>query len=317
MTTTLTERYIAATVKNLPAESQSDVRAELDALIADTIEARIEQGEEHSDAERAALTELGDPGILAASYVDRPLQLIGPKFYLTWLRLLKLLLWIVTPIAVFGVALGQLISEAPLGAVISQPIIVGVSVIVHLSFWVTVVFAILERTGADAVESWDVDQLPEPHETGTGLSDLIASLIFLGLTVCVILWDAKFGFIRQDGEALPILNPDLWPLWMSALLALIAAEMIFAVVLFARRRWSVTLAVVNTALAVSFMSWALTLLVRGDLINTEMIDYVMQVSGIEQDVVRIMAIVLGACFVGFPIWDIIDGWVKRRRDALR
>ena len=46
-----------------------------------------------------ALVELGDPAALAASYVDRPLQLIGPRYYLTWWRLLKLLYSVVLPIA--------------------------------------------------------------------------------------------------------------------------------------------------------------------------------------------------------------------------
>ena len=53
------------------------------------------------------LTELGDPDKLAAGYTDRPLYLIGPRYYLDWWRLLKLLLWIVPACAAFGVALGQ------------------------------------------------------------------------------------------------------------------------------------------------------------------------------------------------------------------
>ena len=60
-----------------------------------------------SAAERAVLTDLGDPDKLAAGYTDRPLHLIGPRYYLDWWRLLKLLLWIVLPCAAFGVALGQ------------------------------------------------------------------------------------------------------------------------------------------------------------------------------------------------------------------
>ncbi|MFY9713130.1 MAG: permease prefix domain 1-containing protein [Microbacterium sp.] len=62
-TTTLTERYIAATVKSLTPTAQDDVRVELEASISDAVEARVEQGEERTDAERVVLTELGDPGI--------------------------------------------------------------------------------------------------------------------------------------------------------------------------------------------------------------------------------------------------------------
>jgi len=44
-TNTLTERYIAATVKSLAPTAQDDVRAELEASISDAVEARVEQGE--------------------------------------------------------------------------------------------------------------------------------------------------------------------------------------------------------------------------------------------------------------------------------
>ena len=105
MTTTLTQRYIAATVKSLSPAAQVDVRAELEASIADAIEGRVEQGEKREDAERAVLTELGDPAVLAAGYADRPLHLIGPRYYVTWWRLVKLLLMIVPVCVVGGVAL--------------------------------------------------------------------------------------------------------------------------------------------------------------------------------------------------------------------
>lgn len=317
MTTTLTERYIAATVKSLPAETQNDVRAELEASITDAVEARIEQGEEHEAAERTVLTELGDPGALAASYVDRPLHLIGPKYYLTWWRLLKLLLWIVTPCAIGGVALAQALADAPIGTIIGEAVVVGIAAIVHLSFWVTVVFAILERTGVETGTTWDVDQLPEPQSTGTGRSDLVVSLVFLSLTVGVLLWDYFRGFVRPDGEALPILNPALWPLGITALFVLIGLEAVLAIAIHKRGRWNTALAVVNTAIAVLFVSWALTLLVRGDLFNPELLDFILRVSGIEQDVLRILAILTGFGIVGFSAWDIVDGWLKRYRDAHR
>ena len=81
MKTTLSERYITATINELPAEMHDDVRPELQASIADAIAGRIEQGDEHEAAERAVLSDLGDPSILAASYADRPLHLIGPRYY--------------------------------------------------------------------------------------------------------------------------------------------------------------------------------------------------------------------------------------------
>lgn len=44
MTTRLTERYIAAVTRSLNPHAQDDVRVELEASIADAVDARLEQG---------------------------------------------------------------------------------------------------------------------------------------------------------------------------------------------------------------------------------------------------------------------------------
>ncbi|WP_460801437.1 permease prefix domain 1-containing protein [Microbacterium sp. GXF6406] len=326
MPSTYTERYIAAVAKTLPPQTQDDVRVELQASIADAVDARIDQGDDPADAERAVLADLGDPAALAAGYADRPLHLIGPRYYLTWLRLLKLLLWIV-PICVAGaVALGTTISNAPIGEIIGQTVSVGISVIVHLVFWTTLVFAVLERTGADTGAVWNVDMLAEPEASGSGRSDAIASIVMVVILAGAIVWDRLRGFVLADGEALPILNPDLWPWWVAGLFALLAAEAVLAVVVWARGRWSVGAAIVNTALAVLFVSWGLTLLVRGELVNPEFLAFVVEAGGdgfaagdagaAEQGgVLRILAVLTGFVIVGISAWDAIDGWRKTRRAA--
>ena len=71
-TATLTERYISATIRSLTPEVQDDVRAELQASIADAIDAKLEQGETPSAAERAVLSELGDPGTVSYTHLTLP-----------------------------------------------------------------------------------------------------------------------------------------------------------------------------------------------------------------------------------------------------
>lgn len=324
-TATLTERYISATIRSLRPEAQADVRAELEASIADAIEARVEQGEEPAAAERAVLTELGDPGALAAGYADRPLYLIGPRFYLTWWRLLKLLLAIV-PVCVLGaVALGQTISAAPVGEIISTSILATGGAILHICFWTTLVFVILERTNSTtAIEKWDVDQLPEPAEDGVGRNELIASLVFLGIAVGALFWDRFRGFVQVDGDALPILDPQLWPWGISVLFALIAAELVFAIVLYRRRRWSTGLAVANTLLALAFLGWVVTLLLTDQLVNPDFLSQIAAAGGedfavgqaesaAEGGVFRILAVLLGFGIAIGVGWDIVDGWIKTAR----
>lgn len=312
-TATLTERYIGATIRSLRPETQDDVRAELEASIADAIDARVEQGEAPGDAERAVLTELGDPGVLAAGYADTPLHLIGPKYFLAWWRLLKLLLIIVPACAFGGVLLGQLIAGAPTGGVIGSAVVAALGSIVHVGFWVTLVFVILERTGADTGVRWNVDQLPEPTENGAGRADAIASLVFLVLGVGAVLWDAFIGFFPTGGAPIAILNPALWPWGIGFLLALFAAEALLAVVVYAKRRWTIGTAVVNTLLAVVFAAFSLTLLVQGELLNPEFLRFVFTDSGVDDETLRILGIVTGFGLVAFPVWDIVDGWLKTAR----
>ncbi len=317
MPATLTERYISAIVRSLPPESQEDVRAELAASIADAVEARLDQGEEPEVAEREVLIGLGDPAVLAAGYADRPLHLLGPRHYLTWRRLLILLLWIVPACALVGVGLSQALIGAGVGTIIGQAISTALTAAVHVAFWTTLVFVILERTGADPGERWSVDDLPEPKETGTGRADLIASLVVLGLVLAALAWDRLIGLVRIEGDWVPVLHPGLWSLWTAVLVAIVLGEAVHAVVLHARGRWSTGLAVMNTVLAVAFVSWALTLFGNGRLLNSELLELARTVGGIDAEAMHTLGVILVLSILVIAVWDVIDGWVKTRRDARR
>lgn len=317
MPATLTERYISATIRSLPAESQEDVRAELAASIADAVEARTEQGEDPGAAEREVLTGLGDPAVLAAGYADRPLHLLGPRHYLTWRRLLIVLLWIVPACALVGVGLSQALIGADVGTIIGEALGTALTAAVHVAFWTTLVFVVLERTGAETGEAWSVDDLPEPKETGTGRTDLVASLVVLGLVLAALAWDRLIGLVRLEGEWMPVLHPDLWPLWGSVLVAIVLAEAVQAVVLHARGRWSTGLAVVSTVLAVAFVSWALTLFGNGRLLNPELLEMARTVGGIDAEAMHTLGVILVVSIVAISGWDVVDGWLKTHRDRRR
>lgn len=313
MTATLTDRYITATVRSLPVPLQTEVRDELRASIADAVDARTEHGEPHEHAERAVLTDLGDPAALAAGYADRPLHLIGPKYFLTWWRLLKILLAIVPACAFGGVAIAQALIGASIGEIIGEAIAVALSVIVHVSFWTTLVFFVLERTGADTGAKWSVDQLPEESHRGTGCADLIASLVMLALFAGLLLWDQLRGWVPSDSEPLSILNPELWPWGIAVLMVLLAAEAALALAVFARGRWTAAFAWVNTGIAVCVMSLGLTALGRGVLYNPRFVDEVFIANGVGGDAVTVLAVLSGVAIVGITVGDVIDGWRKAAR----
>ena len=313
MTATLTERYIEATVRRLPATAQDDVRRELEASIADAVEARIEQGESPAEAEHAALTELGDPAVLASGFADRPLHLIGPRFYLSWMRLMKILLWTLPPLAAVGGAIGHAVTGVGFGTVFAEAIVLAISVAVHTAFWTTLIFAVIERTGAELPSMWTVDQLPEVPEKEGGWTDAIASLVFLALATGAFIWDALRGVVYAGDEWISVLGSGLWPWWMTALFAIMAAEAVFVVLRALRGRWTVGFAIGRTVLAGLFVSWTATVLGRDLLLNPEVVALLAE-RNVGGDVVAILAILLAASVAAGAVWSIIVAWSGARRD---
>ncbi len=312
-TTTLTDRYVDAAMRTVPEKQRPDLSAELRASIADQIDARVEAGEARPGAERAVLNELGDPDKLAAGYTDRPLWLIGPRYYLEWWRLLKLLLWIVPAAAAFGIALGQTLSGATFGEVVGSTVAGLIGVVVHLVFWTTLVFAVIERTsgrdGGEPLVAWSLDQLPEPRESGARPADLIATIVFLVLGAAAILWDLLIGFV--PGTDLSFLDPGLWPWWIAGLFVLMALEGVLALLVYRAGRWTFGLAVANAVLALAVAVPALWLLAEGRLLNPGFFPTLVPEDGTE--VAQIIAIITGFGIATITVWDIVDAFLKARR----
>jgi len=321
MNATLTDRYIDAAMRTVPEKQRSDLAAELRASIGDQIDARVEAGEALEAAERAVLTDLGDPDKLAAGYTDRRLYLIGPRYYLEWWRLLKLLLWIVPACAAFGIALGQTLAGATFGQVVGATWGGVLAVVAHLFFWVTLVFALLERNdGKSPLErnaltkdgpwaTWSLDRLPEPHQSGAGFADFIVLTAFLVIWAAAILWDLLIGFV--PGSDLSFLDPGLWPWWIAGLFVLMAAQSLLAFLVYRKGRWTFGFAVANAAIALAVALPALWLLAQGRLLNQQLLLTLVPEDGAEVN--QILAIITGFGIATIAIWAIIDGFLKARR----
>lgn len=311
-TATLTDRYVDAAMRTVPENQRGDLAAELRGSIDDQIEARVADGEGYAAAERAVLIELGDPDKLAAQYTDRPLWLVGPRYFLDWWRLLKLLLYIVPACAAFGVSLAMVLGGASFGEIVGAVVPMLISVVVHLAFWTTLVFVVLERTGNQSLDAgaWTPDSLPEPRQKGVGLGDMVGSLVFLAIMVGVVLWDLFVGFVPTE-PGLSFLDPDLWPWWILALFVVMALEAVLAVVVYAVGRWTIALAVVNGILNLIIAVPALWLLFEGRLINPDYFPTIIPGDGAE--VGQIVAIVIGFVIAGVAIWDTVDASLKAAR----
>lgn len=310
--TNLTDRYVDAAMRTVPDKQRTDLAAELRASIEDQVDARVTEGEERDAAEREVLTALGDPERLAARYTDRSLHLIGPRYFLSWWRLLKLLLWIVLPCVAFAFALTQTLAGEQFGRIVGSTSVVLLMVTVHLTFWTTLVFAIIERSvGRDEpLEPWTPDQMPDTREKGAGFGELVSTLVFLGIMVGVVLWDRFIGFVPSR-RGLSFLDDGLWPWWTGALFTVLALEAALAVLVYTAGRWTIRLAVLNGILNLAVAGAALWLLSADRLVNRDFFPTLIPDDG--ATVGDILAVIVGFAIAGVAIWSTIDAVLKARR----
>jgi len=304
----LTTRYVDAAMRTVPEKQRGDLAAELAASIADQIEAHTDAGEDPAHAEQAVLTELGDPEILAAGYTGRQLHLIGPRYYLDWWRLLKLLLWIVIPCAGAAVALGKVLSDAPVGDVIGSVWVTMLTAGLHVAFWTTLVFVVLERTGHETMDPtpWTPERLPEPKQTGAAFSDMVAAIVSALVLAGLILWDLWLGFV--PGQRLSFLSAELWPTAIVILFVLLALKTAVAVAVHVRGRWTARTAVVNLVIVLLIAgTFAYN---TGHILNPAFFQILMGADA--GNVYHVLGILGWFLLAGIAVWDILDAFLKAR-----
>lgn len=236
---TLTDRYVHEVVRRIPADQRSDVADELRTTIADTADAR--DAADPAAAEREVLIEMGDPIRLAAKYADRPLALIGPDLYPAYIRLLKLLLTTVLPVVVAVLVVIEVLDTNDLGAAIGSAIGGVLTVGAQMIAWLTVVFALIDRSRhreLAMVDQWTPDDLPELRQTDKRDSGVALSVAWNALVIALIVWQHTAAPYRAGNDRIEVLDPALWSGWIWPILAGLAAIVTLDVIRFATGRWT-------------------------------------------------------------------------------
>lgn len=321
--TTLTDRYIWAVLRAVPEADRTELEPEIRALIADAVEARRAGGAPGADApdptetERAALIELGDPESLAARYTDRQQFLIGPRLYGAWKRVVVPLLGVVVPIASIATGGAALLGGATPGAATVAMLSTAYIVAVMILFWVTVIFAAIERSGADIplpAGDWTPEALPDvPAPERLGVADLVGSVVASVIIATVIVWQQLQPPVDIGGTARTLLDPALWSFWLPWFLVVTLGEVAFAVALYLRGRWTWAFAAMNAALGAAFAVPAIWLIQNGLLLNPVIVDAIRAAGGTWIEVTAGTVCIVIAAIVG---WDAFDGfrkaWVNSR-----
>lgn len=319
----LTDRYVWGVVRAVPESQRPELEPEIRAMIADAIDARMANGspDEPADAvERAVLTELGDPEVLAARYTDRTLYLIGPSYFLVWKRLLLTLLPIVVPISAIAVmAARSFAGDASIGDILAAGLTVAFNVTIQLVFWFTVVFAVIERgelKPAVAGADWTPDRLPAlPAPGRLSLVELALSVAALVVAGVFIVWQQVAAPITIDGQSYPVFDPALWSFWLPWFLVVIGLELVFTGALYMAGRWTWPFAIVNAVLAAAFAVPAVWLIQSDQLFNPAAAD-ALAVAGFGGAIAP-TGLILAISIAVISAWDAVDGFLKASRTSRR
>lgn len=329
----LIERYILAVTERLPENIRYDVAEELRSNIEDMLPENATEGDI-----RGVLERLGNPKKLTQEYNPTKRYLIGPAIYDSYIAVLKIVLGIAVTVITF-IALLDIVLKGPSNidnVNIYVELIVGlieaaVTGAVQAVFWVTIVFAVMERIGINEGElpfvkkKWSVDDLPTApvsEKSKISRAETVFSIFFTILFTTLIFFKPQLIaiYVKRAGttEVTPLFNSDRLQIYIVAILLLALVQLCVAGWKFVQGNWSVPLATANTIQ--NFASSLLVIFMFNDrqLFNNSFfvkMGEILKIPATEfSDYwfwgTMVFSVVL---FAGLALWESISGFLKCRR----
>lgn len=326
----LIDRYVYAVTEHFQKESKEDVGKELRANIEDMLP------ENYSDKDvYQVLEKLGSPRKLANEYNPRSRYLIGPGYYDNYLSVLKLVIGICTIVFV-GIAILDWAFEPPVdGYTYGNLLNLFIELIsavfggaIQGALWVTLVFAILERTTGEVDQvpfsnkKWTPDDLPEfPIDNKKKISrvetvfSMFCTVLFTAL-ICVK--PQLIAIYTKDDtgglNATPFFDVERLQSYMVILFVFLVIQFGIFIWKYITGSWNLPLAIVNTIYNVAISILIIVMLSDQALLNTEFLSKIMQYTdGSAQTISTWMNTGkwgFVAVFVVISIWDSISSIIK-------
>ena len=289
----LIETYVYEVTRRLPEKSRNDIALELTSTIEDTLPENYSENEVME-----ALSKLGDPAQLAASYRETPNYLIGPKVYDVYMRTMKIIIpWVILiTILVHVVESIVLFSgEESLLTVMIKAIgmIIGniIHALIQTFFWVTITFIFIERIGLantnDPITKFGVKWTPEalkhvyviPKKKAISKVEIILGFVWTAIWVAFY-FNAEYfaGIYRStNGEGLQMIMPafdqtvllSYWPIVLPFALF----EIGLGIYKWKNKQWTMKLVSINAAIKVLSLIAFIVIASNPNLINEEFAPY--------------------------------------------
>lgn len=333
--TTLIDRYLDEAASHVGAGTRDEVRRDIHGMVDELVEARVAQGEPERTATERVLNELGDPRRFAREYTGEQQYLIGPVHYDSYIELLRTLLTTVLPLVALAIFVSNVLpGEGSVGGIvggaIGETVWTTVTIGVQIAFWVTVVFAIMERqqrhqaTADPAGEAWTVADLPAAKpQRQISIGDALTGLgftLFIGVILILVYRNGINMYLGDErsaelGRTVPFFNPDIPMAVAWLVIGLLAADALIEVVKYAVGYWTRAIAFTQIALNVVWIGVVMAILGAWDLVNPGIRDAVddgvadlFLDSWFEQSVLA-SALVISA----IAIWEAVRGYLAWRK----
>ncbi|MGL5540161.1 MAG: hypothetical protein ACRDBX_00865 [Erysipelotrichaceae bacterium] len=252
----LEDRYIQAVCKRLPQHKRDQVAADLKAKIAASDFPTMEE----------KLNALGDPSRIADAYRGYERSLIGPRYYETYLLVLKIVAIVLACTMGAGLLFFTLLDPVDFFENLWTSYLPGAfNAFLQAFAWVTLVFIFLEAANRNTKEAtWNLSDLsqepPRPRKNTIPIADGIFSLIFAFLIYGILFtnsdWIAIYSNTNGIWNTFPLLSATFINENMSLFLTAFFLAFSIGLIKLLFRRWNVWLATLYGVLTIAgFTLW--------------------------------------------------------------
>jgi hypothetical protein len=330
----LIDRYVYAVTERLPEDIREDVSRELHANIEDMLPENPTESQV-----REVLEKLGNPMKLADEYSPNKKYLIGPGLYGSYFSVLKLVMGIVASVLV-GITLLEWAFDPPVSGKLTEMsiqffvnmVVTVIQGVLQSSLWVTVVFAVLERSGVNegkipfVKKKWSLDDLPSiPVSSKRKISrvETVFSMFCTVLFTALIYFQPQLIAIYIKGangitEITPLFMIERLHSYIIIIFIIAIIQLGIFIWKFISMHWSIPLAVANAALNTVLCIFLIVMLSDNSLFNHEFLSKISQyikvpLSQITSIWFRNSIWISAAVFIVISLWDSIDAFIKCKK----
>ncbi|PRT31530.1 HAAS signaling domain-containing protein [Bacillus wiedmannii] len=288
----LIDIYVEEVAKRLPEKNREDIILELRSTIEDML-----PDEYNEEDVKSVLEKLGSPVSLANGYLDRPMHLIGPRYFDVYTTLLKMIIPIAAVIALIAMVAENFVGydgEQAVLNVILNLIGKGIGEIIevglHVFFWLTLVFAVIERTDKEkdpqplttSLKKWTPDDLKNisyiPKKKAISKFEVFGGLMWTAIWATLYFYANHLVGVYHGTESglkfvAPTFNQDVLLQYWPIVVIVIVFEIGISLYKLVQGQWTKKLALGNAILQIVGTIVFIVIVVNPHLFNEGFITY--------------------------------------------